>query len=76
LDGLAPSTLELTVSRPENFASFISSLENAGLAFPAISKINAKFSDLIAQSASIGLYVADLLAALPPPRKFLEFRAF
>jgi hypothetical protein len=73
---LAPSTLEITVSHPEIFASYLSDLNVAGLRFSAILKVYIKLSDSAAQSASISTYVANLLAGLPPPRKSPEFRAF
>jgi hypothetical protein len=67
LSNLAPSELQIKVTQPENIMSFLSDLQNAGLTFPNISKLIIKFSDSMAKSASVGDYVSNLLAALPPP---------
>jgi hypothetical protein len=65
---LEPTTLEITVTHPENLAAFLSDLNNAGLIFSNISRFTIKFPDSAAQNASIGHRVANLLAALPPPK--------
>jgi hypothetical protein len=73
---LEPTNLEVTVTHPENLTAFLSDLNDTGLAFSNILRFTIKFPNSVAQSVSIGPYIANLLTALPPPPKIPRFPGF
>ncbi|MDR0632729.1 MAG: leucine-rich repeat protein [Holosporales bacterium] len=66
LAGLAPLTLELTVTQPKSYANFLDTLWAAGLEFSNVQNFTIKLTDAVAQSDDLGTYVTSLLAACFP----------